>query len=60
MAEKFDYELFCLVAEKNRREAEKKQKALRSLTDEQLDALIGAHTKPESNVSYIKKGERKC
>ena len=56
MAENFDYELFCLIAEKNRREEEKRQKALRSLTDEQLDALIGAHSKPESNVSYIKEG----
>ena len=55
MTENFDYGLFCLIAEKNRREEEKRQKVLRSLTDEQLDALISGH-KPNisSNVVYEK------
>lgn len=41
---RFDYDLFCLIAEKERRKEEKRQKALRSLTDEQLDALIEEET----------------
>lgn len=44
MAEKFDYDFFCLIAEKERRKEEKRQRALRSLTDEQLDALIEEET----------------
>lgn len=44
MAEKFDYDLFCLIAEKAHRKEERRQKAIKSLTDEQLDALIEKET----------------
>lgn len=40
MAESFDYTLFLLHAEKNRREQEKIRKAIEKLTDEELELLI--------------------
>lgn len=45
MSEKFDYTLFLLCAERERREQEKLKKAIAKLTDEELDLLIKEKSK---------------
>lgn len=46
---------FLLYAEKNKREADKMNKLIKSLSDEQLETLIQmTETKQESNIVYEK------
>lgn len=49
----FDYLQFLLGAEKNRRESEKINKFIQSLSDEQLNTLLDlTNNKPQSNICY--------
>ena len=46
---------FLLYAEKNKRETDKMNKLIKSLSDEQLETLIQmTETKQESNIIYEK------
>ena len=40
MAEKFDYELFLLCCERNRREEARKKKEISKMSDAEIDARI--------------------
>lgn len=55
MSEKFDYFTFLLSAEKNRRESQKMEELIHSLSDEQLNTLLKMQTENESCISYTEK-----
>lgn len=49
----FDYLQFLLYAEKNKRETNKINKLIKSLSDEQLETLIQmTESKSEPNITY--------